>query len=92
MPHTPGPWEIEHDLNNDDLKVIGQSEVLALVEYESDAAIIVAAPDMKDALTLCRDTLKAQMAENWPEEEWPQTVFYEAWQAATAAIAKAEAT
>lgn len=47
--------------------------------------------DLRQALAFCRDTLKAQMAENWPEEEWPETVFYNAYLSASVSLAKVDA-
>ncbi len=45
---------------------------------------------MVAALRACRATLRRQMKENWSPKEWPETVFWDAFQKADKAIKKEE--
>jgi hypothetical protein len=68
-------FRVEHP--DPDLLVVAFAE--AAVVARGNARIKEAGLELHAALTDCRDTLKAQMAENWYEEEWPQTVFWDAY-------------
>lgn len=94
--HTPGPWHWDSDpVKGDPLgrvryRVITIGKTITQCYYSSgdtcaewDARLIAAAPDLLDALCALMDAvgdMPADASECWPEE----------WEAARAAIAKAE--
>lgn len=57
---------------------------------QANARLIAASPDMLARLHANAEFLRSRMAENWDEAEWPQTVFWEPYQATLADISKAE--
>lgn len=56
--HTPGPWKVQHDPFNPNVRIVGDKELIVCVqatdmfakETEANAALIAAAPDMLEAL------------------------------------------
>lgn len=79
--HTPGPWLLEEKNCGLEWELSSGNKLIAIIEYEADARLFFAAPEMKIALGLLLNEL--------PEHS-EKSALMQAIKAARAAIAKAE--
>jgi hypothetical protein len=88
--HTPGPWTVQHPKDRPHPVVAAADETrVAEVQYERDAALIAASPDMLVALKAL--LAEARAADRLYGEQFGESLALEStWKAARAAIRKAE--